>query len=121
MAKEKQFENKIKRFLESNGIYGLGTPKQKIKIKPIGYWEKRWGGSVYVKRGLPDLHVVVNKINIDVEVKAEDGEPSDLQEKMIEQIKEAGGIALILYPENFEDFKKLIYKLKEGGGNERGD
>ena len=115
MAKEKRFEEKVKNFLESNGIYPLGTPKQKIKVKPIGYWEKRWGGSVYVKRGLPDLHIVVNGINLDVELKAEDGEPSDLQEFMIKQMVEAGGIAFVLYPKDFEDFKQLIYKLKEGG------
>lgn len=114
MAQEKRFENKIKKFLEDNGIYALGTPKHKMKVPPIGYWEKRWGGSVYVKRGLPDLHIVINKINIDVEVKADNGEPSDLQEFMINQIKESGGIALILYPKDFEYFKNLVRELKEG-------
>jgi hypothetical protein len=47
-----------------------------------------------------------------VEVKAKNGKPSELQLYNIEQIKKAGGIALVLYPNQFETFKKLILSLK---------
>ena len=32
----------------------------------------------------------------------------------IEQIKKSGGIAMVLYPSQFEDFKNLIIKLQGG-------
>jgi hypothetical protein len=35
-----------------------------------------------------------------------------LQKYHVEEIKKAGGIALILYPSGYEDFKKLILFLK---------
>ena len=70
MAAEKLFENKIKRFLNSEGIYPLGTSKNKMMVKPCGYYEKRWGGGQFTKAGLPDLHIVVYGKSIDIEVKA---------------------------------------------------
>ena len=112
LAAEKQFENKVKRFLESEGIYPLGCPKQDMTIKPCGYWEKRWGGGKFTKAGLPDMHIVVCGISVEVELKAPNGRPSELQKKMIEQIKNSGGIAEIIYPKDFESFKILIKNLK---------
>ena len=38
MPAEKLFENKIKRYLISKGIYPLGTPKDKMPLKPTGYY-----------------------------------------------------------------------------------
>ena len=32
----------------------------------------------------------------------------------IEKIMQAGGIGVVLYPDGFDKFKELIYKLKEG-------
>jgi hypothetical protein len=77
----------------------------------FGYWEKRWGGGVYTKKGLPDLHIVINGINIDVEVKASNGRPSELQKHNVVQINQSGSIAMILYPEGFENFKKIIEEV----------
>lgn len=110
MAGEKAFENKIKKYLTSKGIYPLGTPQDKMSVEPTGYFEKRWGGGTYTKSGLPDLHIVVNGYNIDVEVKAPTGKPSELQLFMIDQINHSGSIALLLYPKDFEKFKKIIEK-----------
>jgi hypothetical protein len=112
MGAEKQFENSLKRWLEKQGIYALGTPKQDITLPPCGYYEKRWGGGVYTKKGLPDLHIVVNGINIDAEVKAPNGRPSELQKHNVVQINQSGSIAMILYPDGFEQFKKLILHIK---------
>ena len=47
-------------------------------------------------------------------MKAPNGKPSELQLWNIEKIKSAGGIAMVLYPKDFDDFKDLIHRLKEG-------
>ena len=105
---EKLFENKIKRYLQSKGIYPLGTPKEKMTVKATGYYEKRWGGGIYTKSGAPDLHIAVNGFNIDAEIKAPNGKVSDLQEFMIDQINCCNCNAMVVYPKDFEKFKKII-------------
>ena len=54
------------------------------------------------------MHIVVNGINLDVELKAPTGRPSELQKFMVVQINECGSIGLILWPEGFPEFKKII-------------
>lgn len=112
MAAEKQFEEKLKRWLESEGIYPLGTPKQDITIHPFGYWEKRWGGGKYTKAGLPDMHIVVSGVSIEVELKAPNGRVSELQKHNLNQIDDSRCFALVLYPKDFEKFQCLVKMLK---------
>ena len=38
MPAEKLFENKVKKYLVSKGIYPLGTPRDKMSLKPTGYY-----------------------------------------------------------------------------------
>ena len=104
---EKNFENKIKRYLQSVGVYALGTERHKMTVKPVGYYEKRHG-SVFTGSGRPDLHICIHGQSIEVEIKREGGKPSELQLFMIEQINDAGGCALLVYPRHFEQFKNLI-------------
>lgn len=96
MAQEKQFENRIKKFLKEQGCWYL----------------KVWGGGQFTKSGIPDLLICCNGYFVAVEVKAENGKPSDLQLWNIGEIKKAGGIAMVLYPNQFEDFKNFIFLLK---------
>ena len=112
MPAEKSFEEKLKRWLESEGIYALGTPKQDMVAPPCGYWEKRWGGGKFTKAGLPDMHIVVRGVSIDAELKAPSGKPSELQVQKINQIDDSGCIGLVLFPKDFENFKRLIYHIK---------
>lgn len=112
MAQEKSFEEKLKTWLEAEGVYPLGTEKQKMVAEPCGYWEKRWGGGKYTKAGMPDMHIVVNGISIEVELKAPNGRPSELQIQKLNQIDDAGCIALVLYPKDFENFKRLVQFIK---------
>lgn len=112
MPQEKSFEEKLKAWLESEGIYALGTPKQDMTTEPCGYWEKRWGGGKYTKAGLPDMHIVVHGISIEAELKAPNGRPSELQKQKLNQIDDAGCIALVLYPKDFEKFKSLVLFIK---------
>lgn len=112
MAAEKQFEEKLKAWLESEGIYALGTPKQDMTTEPCGFWIKRWGGGKYTKSGMPDMQIVVNGINIEAELKAPNGRPSELQIQKLNQIDDSGCIALVLYPKDFEKFKLLVSYIK---------
>ena len=96
MAREKQFENKIKKFLKEQNCYYI----------------KYWSGGQFTKSGVPDLLICCNGYFVAVEVKAENGKPSELQLYNIDEIKKAGGFAMILYPNQFDNFKKFIKLLK---------
>ena len=108
MAQEKQFENKIKEYLKKRGIYPLGTPADKMTVKPVGYYEKRWGGGRYVKSGLPDLHIVIRGVSLEVEVKAQDGVESELQMQKRQQIIDSGALAYVAYPSGWDKLKAII-------------
>ena len=112
MAAEKQFETRLKNWLVSEGIYPLGEEQQKITVPPCGYWEKRWGGGKYIKSGMPDMHIVVNGISIEAELKSETGRPSDLQKQKLKQVDKSGCIAVVVFPHDFENFKRLILSIK---------
>lgn len=112
MAGEKNFENRLKKWLESEGIYPLGEPVDRMRAPPCGYYEKRWGGGRYVKAGLPDMRITVRGIALEVELKASDGTPSELQKRNIKQINGSCGFGLVLYPEGFEAFKNIVRGVK---------
>ncbi len=95
MAGEKNFENKVKKFLKDQGCWFV----------------KYWAGGEFTKAGIPDLLICCNGYFLGVELKGPKGRPSELQLWNIEQIKKAGGIAMVLYPKDFNDFKNLIYNL----------
>ena len=96
MAGEKSFENRVKKFLKDEGCWFI----------------KYWAGAAFTKNGIPDLLVCCNGFFLGVELKAPNGTPSELQLWNIEQIKKAGGIGLVLYPKDFDEFKNLIHELK---------
>lgn len=95
MAAEKLFENKVKAFLKSQGCWFI----------------KYWGGGQFTKAGIPDLLVCCKGKFIALELKGPTGKPSELQLYNVEKIKEAGGIAMVLYPKDFEKFKELVRNL----------
>lgn len=96
MAQEKTFENKIKKYLKDNGCWC------------IKYFANRM-----TKSGVPDILACVNSYFVAIEVKAQNGKPSELQLWNREEIRKAGGISIILYPDQFTDFKLLIQDLIE--------
>jgi hypothetical protein len=93
---EKQFENKIKQFLGRKGCYYV-----------------KYFANSFTKSGIPDILACVNGYFVAIEVKAPNGKPSKLQLFNRDLIRKAGGISVILYPENFEDFKELVNNLLE--------
>ena len=89
---EKNFENKVKTFLEKQGCWFL----------------KYWGGAAYTKSGIPDILACCRGSFIGVEVKAPHGKPSELQLYNLRKIDESGGYAILLYPDDFATFKTMI-------------
>ena len=65
----------------------------------------------YTKSGIPDILACVNGYFVGIEVKAQNGKPSDLQLYNVAKINDAGGFAFVLYPSGFNDFKKFIENL----------
>ncbi len=112
MAAEKQFENKIKKWLESEGIYAAGKPQDKKSVPECGWFLKTWGGG-YQKSGIPDLLLCVNGFFISAELKGDTGKPSDLQLKNTAAINGSNGIGLVLYPKGFEQFKNIVKGVKK--------
>ena len=137
MGQEKNYENKVKLYLESIGCYPFGIEKQKIVAPVVGYYEKRWGGGQFTKSGLPDMHVVLHSVSIELEIKAQSGKPSELQLKNLDLITKGGCYGFITvethatvkrlkkwieskYPQyshieviDFEQFKNLCEKIIE--------
>lgn len=77
--------------------------------KPI-YHEHRSGSVGFsVKKGIPDLFVVINGIHIECELKTPVGKRSTMQEKY-EVIFKSKGIKYIC-PHSFDEFKTYIDSL----------
>ena len=104
MAAEKNFENRVKKFLKEQNCWFLKT----------------WGGGLQ-RSGIPDLLVCCNGHFVGVELKAPNGKPSDLQLWNLDGIDQTGGFAWLLYPDRFEDFKKFIISLNSRGIAEAGE
>mgnify|MGYP000017264649 CR=1 FL=1 len=94
MAQEKQFENKVKKYLRDKNIYYF-----------------KYFGNAYSTAGILDLTLCVNGKFVAVELKSEKGKTSPLQNYNISKIQESGGIAIVLAPSGFEEFKKVIEEL----------
>ncbi len=90
----------MKRFLEENGA-----------------WFVKFFANSYTKSGIPDVLACVNGYFVGIEVKAQNGKPSELQLYNVKKIREAGGFAIILYPSGFEKFKKFIVELNHDNFN----
>ena len=63
---------------------------------------------------MPDILCCCNGYFIGIEVKAPNGKPSELQKWNIKKINEENGYGVILYPDQFDDFKNMIYWLTHG-------
>ena len=99
MAAEKNFENKVKKYLKEQGAWFI----------------KYWGGAAYTKSGIPDILACCNGKFLGIEVKAKNGKPSELQLYNLKKIDEAGGFAILLYPKDFERFKELVQTINDLG------
>lgn len=96
MAAEKNFENKVKKFLKDEDCYFV----------------KYWGGGAFTKSGVPDILTCCNGYFVGVELKAPNGKPSDLQLHNLNEINKSGGFGILLYPDKFNEFKNFMHVLK---------
>lgn len=94
MAAEKNFENRIKKYLDKKGC-----------------WYVKFFANAYTSSGIPDILVSINGRFVGIEVKQETGKPSTLQKVHLKRIIESGGIGILVYPSGFEDLKRLIDNL----------
>lgn len=101
MAQEKQFENKIKKLLSESGAYYV-----------------KYFGCGFTQSGVPDLLACIGGRFVGIEVKADKGRPSALQIYNLKQLREAGGIGVLVYPKDYEVLKTLIANLSDGEGDE---
>lgn len=97
------------------------TPEGKFQEQVIKYlkslancwYVKVWGGG-YQKSGIPDIIAVINGKFIALELKAPNGKASELQKRNIRLINECGGYGFILYPKDFDKFKKEVERIVQG-------
>lgn len=97
MAAEKQFENKIKTYLDE-----------------LGAWHVKFFANAFTKAGIPDILCCLHGEFIAIEVKAANGKPSELQLYNLRKIHEAGGIALLVYPKDWERLKNMLKQFAMG-------
>lgn len=91
--KETQFKNKVEKYL-----------------KYINAWYiKYWAGSPFTKEGIPDILACINGKFYGIELKADNGKPTLLQLKKLKDIRNAGGIGILLYPKDLKYFKIFIF------------
>lgn len=89
---EKQFQKKVIKFLKS---------------LPNTWFFKVWGGG-FQRAGIPDLICCINVVFIAIELKGDNGKPTELQKMNIRNINAAGGIGIILYSKGFKEFKNIV-------------
>lgn len=96
IAAEKTYENKIKNYLKSKNCYCV-----------------KYFGCMYSTSGTPDLLVCIKGHFLAIEVKAQNGKPSELQLEYIKQIRRSGGSAYVAYPSGWDKLKAIIDGLLE--------
>ncbi len=99
MAEEKNFENRIKAFLEMNGC-----------------WWVKYFANRNTRSGIPDILACCGGTFVGIEVKASHGRASELQLYNCRKIDKSGGIGVVVWPRDFEDFKLMVSILVSGGG-----
>lgn len=95
---EKSFENKIKKWLAANGCYYV-----------------KFFANGYTRRGVPDILASVGGKFVAIEVKAQNGRPTDLQYDNIREIRASGGYAWIVYPSGWAELKEMLTELSNYG------
>ena len=98
MLPEKKFETKIRNYLENE----------------LGAWGFKFFANAYTKAGIPDLVYCLSSHFVAIEVKAENGKPSELQLHNIRAIREAGGLAFIVYPSGYDKLVRILNNIKLG-------
>ena len=97
IAAEKNFENKIKSWLSDHNCYHV-----------------KFFANRMTKTGVPDILASVGGYFVGIEVKAQNGRPSELQLYNVRKIRESGGFAYVVYPSGWEKLKTILEDLRKG-------
>ena len=98
LAEEKNFENRIKKYLDEQDC-----------------WYVKYFANRNTRSGVPDILSCCGGTFVGIEVKASHGKPSELQLYNCRKINQAGGIGLVVWPQDFAALKELITILAKGG------
>lgn len=96
MGPEKYFEIKVKDFIFEQGG-----------------WLVKFFANRMTKKGIPDILACINGYFLAIEIKAQNGKPSELQIRNCKKIRSSGGQAFILYPSGFNEFKKIVKAMNQ--------
>ena len=94
MMVESDFQKKVIKYLRGKGHYVLNV-----------------AGSSQQRKGTPDLIVCINGAFYGIELKCKGNRPSPLQLHALEEINKAGGHGIVLYEDQWEEFKKSIDEI----------
>jgi hypothetical protein len=87
--------------------------KKRFEKIPFSYWDKI---QQVAKRGTPDVYGVVRGLPVAMELKSDKkNKPDHLQEYNLKRFQEAGGIAVVIHPDNWLHWLKKINKYARGG------
>jgi Holliday junction resolvase len=92
---EKLVKDKVKKMLDSLGIYHFSPP-----------------GMGLGRAGIPDLVCCYNGKFLGIECKAGKGKTTALQERELDAIRAAGGFAFVVRETNLEELKEHLLCLK---------
>lgn len=96
MTPEAKVKKKVREVLNEFGAY---------YVMPVT------GG--YGKQGAPDFLVCYQGKFIGIECKAGSGKPTALQERNLQEIEEAGGVALVINEENVSRVVAVLTSIKK--------
>lgn len=93
-----------------------GTPEAKVKKrikKLLAEYNVYYAmpiGTMFGNSGVPDFLCCVRGRFLAIEAKAGKGRTTALQEKQLKDIREAGGLALVVNEDNLDELEKLLCK-----------
>ena len=91
------------------------TPEGKVKaavkelFKRHGVWYCMPVGGLYGRAGIPDFLACANGTFLAVEAKAKGKKPTPLQSLALDGIRKAGGIALVVTPDNLDELEETVW------------
>lgn len=95
------------------------TPEGKVKarvkeiFKAAGVWYCMPVGGMYGRAGIPDFLACANGWFIAVETKAKGKKPTRLQSMEQRNIEKAGGIVLVINPDNLHELEETVWNCME--------
>jgi hypothetical protein len=87
-----------------------GLVKKKIKdiLKELGCYSFSPIGGAYSQNGVPDIVGCLHGIFFGIEAKAGKGKTTALQDRELQRIRDAGGVAMIVNEENLDSLKTVL-------------